>query len=149
MIDSYLKNRKIEIVVLITLLVIAFIMFGHRHREKVQLYLKGSLYETEKVVFDWWSVSHLVYFAILGYIIPEYHFTFMMIGILWEVFEDWASADATTKLADCKNPLGADGKRRFWCNGFQDDYWYGKWDDVFSNIVGYIIGSGLRTTFPI
>jgi len=32
------------------------------------------------------------------------------------------------------------------CNGFQDSYWYGKLDDIFINLLGYVTGQAIRTT---
>ena len=65
-----------------------------------------------------------------------------MFGVCFEIFEDSLASDENTQLVKCPTK-GAN----IMCNGVQDGFWYGKADDLFSNIVGYIIGNAVRTTF--
>jgi hypothetical protein len=80
-----------------------------------------------------------------GIIEPNHHFTFAVGGATFEFIEDFMAGNKNTKLVNCsKNP------KSFMCNGIQDGYWYGKFDDILINILGYTLGSALRTNvFPL
>ena len=124
-----------------------FIILGHKFREEIQLKLKQPLIQLPATTLDGWSVTHFLLFMLFGLIEPGYHMTFLFIGIAFEVFEDMLSADSTTQLFDC---MDKDIKNHFFygtlfCNGLNDDYWYGKWDDIFVNLIGYTLGSSLKT----
>ena len=127
---------------------ILFIIIGHEFRDKIQEKLKHPLYKLKEVVFDWWSVTHFMLFAFFGFIKPNYPFSFFAAGILFEVFEDGMASDESTQLVNCpkeKNSLIG----KIMCNGVQDSYWYGKLDDIFMNLTGYVFGQAIRTTwFP-
>ena len=82
---------------------------------------------------DGWSVTHFMFYAILGYYFPNYWREVLIAGIAWEVFE------------------GAYGKYRpDWMGGFKDGninitdgepWWYARYSDIAVNCVGFIIGS--------
>ena len=125
---------------------ILFIMIGHEFRDQIQSLLKRPIYKLKEVVFDWWSVSHFLLFAFFGFVKPNYPFSFFAAGILFEVFEDGMASDESTQLVNCpekKNSFIG----RIMCNGQQDSYWYGKLDDIFMNLTGYVFGQAIRTTF--
>jgi hypothetical protein len=142
---KWIDNNAVLISVLLCVASVIFICVGHVYREQVQTALKCEFVTLPSTTFDWWSLSHLVLFALLGFLIPNYHFTFFLLGAGFEVLEDALSSDATTQLVNCTMP---DAK----CNNLMcrfsinDDYWYAKWDDVFINLVGYTIGSSVRST---
>jgi hypothetical protein len=114
----------------------------------VQKRLKQELVRLPPVILDWWSVSHFLLFAMFGVLEPGHHIRFFLIGGAFEVFEDILSADGTTQLVDCTDPLNKNDAiiGNVFCNGLQTDYWYGKWDDVFVNQLGYMVGSALATS---
>ena len=142
---EFIDQYKYIICVILSVLAFLFIVYGHNYREQVQLYLKNEFFKLPKSSIDYWSLSHLLLFGLFGFIIPNQHFSFLTIGVAWELFEDYLCNDRDTQLVDCK--IKENKQESFWCNGLNDDYWYANYSDIFSNIVGYVIGSSIRTTF--
>lgn len=150
-IGRFIDNHRIAICILLTMIALAFILYGHKYREQVQLALKKEFVKLPAVTVDWWSISHMALYAIFGLLVPDYHFTFFLLGCGFEVIEDCLSSDETTQLVDCVEAKKG-GQESLLSNvmcgvSINDDYWYAKWDDVFMNLLGYTIGSGFRTTF--
>ncbi len=132
----------------IFLISLIFIMVGHVFREQVQNALKQKLFHVKAFDIDWWSVTHLLLYMLIGFIKPGFTLTFFVIGILFEVFEDMCASDSATQLLDCVNPAKKNSIcGKIMCNGFDDSYWYGKFDDIFANLLGYVIGNSIRTTY--
>jgi len=131
-----------------TIVALLFIIVGHIFRDSIQSVLKQPLCKVESFNLDWWSVTHFMLFAFFGFVMPGYPLSFFSLGVLFEVFEDGMSSDETTQLVDC---TGKKDKfiHTIMCNGFPDSYWYGKADDVVVNLLGYIVGQAIRTTFNI
>lgn len=141
---KFINENAVGVCVVLCIVALLFIMMGHIYREQVQLALKHEFVKLPGTTFDWWSVSHALLFAIFGFIIPDHHLSFFTIGAGFEFFEDMLSSDKTTQLADC---MSADRDSKFMCQfSINDDYWYAKWDDVFVNLLGYTVGSALRTS---
>jgi len=138
-----LENYPNSIIIAVTILSIIFIMIGHVYREAIQAQLKNTIITVPKFDIDGWSITHFVLFMLFGFVQPGYPLTFMAVGVGWELFEDYLSADENTKLVSCSTDKGM--LRNFMCNGIQDGYWYGKWDDILCNTLGYVIGSSIRT----
>jgi hypothetical protein len=123
-----------------------WVTIGHIYREQVQTVLKHPLMDVPSCVLDGWSIIHFATFFAFGFIEPNKHLLFTTLSVVFETFEDGMSSDANTQLIDCKkNKNSLLGKIH--CNGYENSYWYGKWDDVFVNILGYIIGSSIRTSY--
>jgi len=83
---------------------------------------------------------------IFGFLKPGYSLTFFTMGVIFEVFEYGLSSDKNTQLVNCidnkKNILS-----KILCRGIEDSYWYAKIDDIAVNLIGYIVGQAIRTTF--
>jgi hypothetical protein len=140
---EYINQNAIAICIILSILCIVFIVIGHEYRESVQLLLKRDFIKLPATTIDWWSISHLIVYGIFGFLLPNYHATFLLLGTGFEIFEDALCSDENTQLVDCKN-----NKSHLMCLfSRNNDYWYGKWDDVFINLLGYTVGSSLRTTF--
>lgn len=140
------KITYMGVIIVFTLFILSmiFIMFGHIYRDDVQLVLKNELIKFPESSIDWWSVSHFMLYAIIGYIIPGHPLTFFTIGLSFELFEDYLSSNQNTQLCDCndqaKNQLGAGS---FWCQGYEDGYWYMNPTDPMINLLGYVVGSSI------
>lgn len=148
---NFIDTYWYAIIIVFIILSLIFICIGHIYREQVQLVLKKTFVELPPDTIDWWSISHFALFAIFGFVKPGYPLTATAIGAGFEVVEDFLSSDKTTQLCDCSEPFyaGPDGtpRKKFWCNGLQDDYWYAKHSDIFWNMLGYVTGQAVRTTF--
>lgn len=136
-------DHPYALVIVVLVVCVIFIEFGHFWHDEVQAVLKGKLFTVPQFDVDWWSLSHFLLFAVIGYIIPNHITEFALIGAGWEVFEDCMANDENKKLVSC------DGAKSILCHGFKDSYWYGKWDDIIMNTAGYIVGHELRTRILI
>ena len=80
-------------------------------------------------------------------VFTRYPLAFFTAGVFFEIFEDGMASDETTQLVNCtykkerNSVIGG-----IMCNGVQDGYWYGKVDDIFMNLLGYVVGQAIRTT---
>ena len=136
-----LDKYRISIIIGLCILSLVFIMFGHKYRDQVQLVLKQELVKFPNASLDWWSISHFMLFGIFGFLVPEYPLTFFSLGVGFELVEDYLSSNKTTMLCDCVKSNG----EGFWCNGYQDGYWYMNPTDPWVNLTCYIVGSAIRT----
>jgi hypothetical protein len=140
---TFANEYAVGICVVLCIVCLVFICYGHRHREEVQLVLKNTFFTMPESPIDWWSVSHMILYAIFGFLIPEKPLTFFCIGAAFEVVKDALSSKNTTQLADCTNPRNDDNLMCKFSIG--DDYWYMNSSDMYVNLLGYILGSATRT----
>ena len=141
----FINKHRIGICIALTLVALLFIIVGHSYRDEIQTKLKKDFIKLPATTVDWWSVSHIILYAIFGFLIPDRHSTFLLIGVIFEIVEDMLSSDKTTQLINC---LDANNKNNIMCKfSINNDYWYGKWDDIFMNLLGYTFGSSMRNTF--
>ncbi len=139
----------IQFCIFLTLFALSFIVLGHFFPGQIQSMLKRPILVVPSAVIDWWSVTHIVFFGFMGFFFPDYLFELFLLGILWEVIEDGLSPRENKGLVTCnKNYKNAwmNTFKTMWCDNIarEKDYWYGKWDDVFSNTLGLLIGHFLR-----
>lgn len=132
--------KRVASIVALFVIAIIFIIIGHWYHEDVQVALKQPLVTVAGKTFDWWSLSHLLLYFIIGYITVDKHVMFIGIGVLWELLEDYLSSSRTTQLVDCNTA----SPEHVWCQGWQDDYWYLEQSDVIMNALGYFLGSALH-----
>jgi len=131
-----MDNKKIFIdykVYIPTIIALSFIVYGHYFPNTIQ---KPMIDKKLTVDFDLWSATHFLLFFYFGTLYPKKLLFFASIGIIWELTEDYLASDESKRLVDCKLNKGT-----IWCKGYQDGYWYAKWDDVFVNIFGFLCGS--------
>jgi hypothetical protein len=142
----------VRFVFFVSLAALLFIILGHYYPGKIQSVLKKPLLKVPSCVIDWWSVTHIGFFAILGFFFPDHLFELFLVGIFWEVVEDGLSPRDSKGLVNCESTYKNEWVNTFktmWCDNIarEKDYWYGKWDDVFSNMLGLIIGHFIRLNF--
>ena len=97
-------------------------------------------------VCDLWSVSHFVFFLVIGYLFPnEIKFAFTL-GVIWEVFEFLVGTKANVPflsifygLSECKSSPHLTGKKQQWI--------YHEWTDIGMNLAGLLIGKRLSTKY--
>lgn len=143
---AFLDQYRYAICVVLVIVALIFICFGHIYREQVQLALKREFFRFPECSIDYWSLSHFLLFGIFGFLIPGYPLSFFVMGTGFEIVEDCLSSDKTTQLVDCTNK--ANKADNLLCRfSINDDYWYCNMTDPFVNLVGYITGSAIRTVF--
>jgi hypothetical protein len=111
---------------------------------------KKPILKVPSAELDWWSVTHIVFFAILAFLFPDHLFELFVLGILWEIIEDGLAPRTNKGVIKCDKEYKNSWLNTFkvmWCDNIarEKDYWYGKWDDVFSNTLGLLIGHFIRS----
>lgn len=89
---------------------------------------------------DGWSVTHFVFFGLLGILYPGQHLQFFLVGFGWEVVETLLGQHKFGMTGHRLQLIGeqdADGN----LTGNADAYWYGKESDVVVDCFGYALGS--------
>lgn len=79
------------------------------------------------VKLDWWSVTHFMFYIILGFAFPHLWKLLLLCSISWELLEYFTG---------CVEKLVKDDKDII--------YWHGKWSDLFVNTSGFIVGLFIR-----
>ncbi len=110
---------------------------GVRDPLAVPLYSHPILQEV-----DGWSVSHLLFFALLGYLYPGHHLQFLIVGGLWEVVES-ALGQNRLEVSGKRVQLIGDQAEDGSPTGKKDAYWYGKESDIVMDALGYALGDRL------
>ena len=133
----------------ITLFALSFIVAGHYFPGQIQSVLKQPILTVPSAVIDWWSMTHIGFFAIMGFFFPDHLFELFVLGIFWEIVEDGLSPRENKGLVSCNTEYKNSWMNTFkimWCDNIarEKDYWYGKWDDVFSNTLGLLMGHFIR-----
>lgn len=141
---KWLDDNWMLIIIVLIIVALVFICIGHIYRDAIQLAMKKDFLKLPATTVDWWSISHMVLFGLFGFIKPGYPLAALLAGAGFEVLEDYLSSDNTTQIVDCSITHDEDGVRKFFCNGINTDYWYAKWDDVFWDILGYVVGQSIR-----
>ena len=139
----YILNYPLAIIIVVLICCLAFIVLAHYYPNQLRSVLKNKLIDVPPTTIDFWSLSHFMLFILIGFLMPDQLWGWALFGTGWELIEDYLADDNSTQLVDCE--VTPNGKRKLWCNGVKlDGYWYGKWDDVIVNILGYTVGSTLR-----
>lgn len=78
---------------------------------------------------DWWSVTHFIFYIILGFMFPHLWYILIILGISWELIEFGVSKIEKTY--------------------FTSNYWRGRWSDLVVNTFGFIVGLSLRYIYTM
>jgi hypothetical protein len=95
---------------------------------------------------DGWSVSHLLFFGLLGFLYPGRHLQFLTMGVLWEIIETGLGQnklEVSGKRLQLLGEQDEDGNM----TGEEDAFWYGKESDIIVDIAGYCVGSALAERY--
>ena len=85
---------------------------------------------------DGWSLSHIIYFLIMGYWFPNYFYFITGAGIIWEVFETYYGIYRPSFLKGFGHCASNMSRQKVW--------WYGKITDIICNIAGFYMGVYLK-----
>ena len=135
-------------VALYIVIILVIILYGYfLRRTKTQDFLARRIYHHPVCQeIDGWSITHFLFFGLLGVLYPGHYLQFFVVGVLWEVIE--------TGLG--QNRIEFSGKR-LQLVGEQDDegnstgdesaYWYGKESDIIMDVAGYVLGSAFAEKY--
>ena len=85
---------------------------------------------------DGWSLSHLFFFGLIGYLFPNTLLLTMFLGALWELFETIVGIYKPELIDGFGFCQLTESKYKVW--------WYGKWSDIVVNFIGFMLGSIIR-----
>jgi hypothetical protein len=141
-------GRAVPCVVFYIVAVLAIVLYGHLLRiTKSRDPLAARLFHHPVLQdVDGWSVSHLLFFGLLGVMFPDRHLQFLLVGIGWEVVETALGQnrfEVSGRRVQLIGEQAADGR----ATGAADAYWYGKESDIVMDAIGYAVGSALGARF--
>lgn len=84
---------------------------------------------------DGWSFLHLLIGIGGGFLFPNYLYTLIAIGIVWELFETYYGIYQPSFLEGWGHCISGDKKLEE-----NTIWWYGKFTDILANIVGLLMG---------
>ena len=133
---------RVPCVALYIVVVIVIILYGYFLRKtKTQDILAKRIYHHPICQeIDGWSISHLVFFGLLGVLYPGQHLQFLVVGIVWEVIES-ALGQNNIEVSGKRLQLIGEQDEEGNSTDKPDAYWYGKESDIVMDVVGYAIGS--------
>ncbi len=128
--------------------IVCIIVYGHylRHTGKKDVLAKQIYDHPVCQEIDGWSLSHLFFFALLGWFYPDKHLQFLAVGVGWEVIETLLG-QYPLELSGKRLQLVGDQDEEGNSTGKKDAYWYGKESDIVADIAGYCLGSALATRY--
>lgn len=128
--------------------VIIIIIYGYiiRHA-KIQDHLAKRIFHHPICQdIDGWSISHFLFFGLLGAFFPDQHLQFLLIGIGWEVIET-TIGQTNIQLSGQRLQLVGDQDSDGNSTGDDMAFWYGKESDIVVDIFGYCVGSAWASKY--
>ncbi|MFA6165798.1 MAG: hypothetical protein WC700_04220 [Gemmatimonadaceae bacterium] len=95
---------------------------------------------------DGWSISHFIFFGVLGLMYPGHHLQFFLVGFGWEVIETMLGQNQL-EMSGKRVQLIGDQDEEGNTTGKNDAYWYGKESDVLCDALGYALGSAFAEKY--
>jgi len=80
--------------------------------------------------FNGWTLTHFIFFYYLGYYYPDCTVEASVLGLLWEIIEH-----VVGEYLPIINP-----KLAFSIDPFWTSWYYGCWEDLVMNTLGFYIG---------
>ena len=121
-------------IVISSLCVFLILMYGnYRCSNKATYFHDPLLTKLGLLDLDGWSLTHVLFYVLLGYLFPKHFVYLMLVGILWEIVEEFVlnhlkSVDYHSK---CAKILPRDQEAR---------WWFGRVSDIPMNAIGFAIG---------
>lgn len=122
------------------LLIIVYSNYRCKHpdfQDPIQKHPFGKMNGIIGEMSDGWSISHFLFFALLGYKYPSQFRVATLMGLLWEGFE-WCTSNTQIKILSKMRGLSL-------CHSDSGEHWwYSKYTDIIMNISGFLIGKAIR-----
>ena len=133
--DTYYSNDTYYFITIIIVCVATIFIYGkyrcdHKdYKDPLQFHIYGDL--------DGWSLTHFTFYFLLGYFFPNYVYYSFILGVLWELFEDY-SGKYEPKILDGWGFCSVHTDRQ------DGKWWYGKTTDILMNTLGLYVGYHIR-----
>jgi len=144
--NTIIGGKKIPCVAFYIVCVLIIIIYGYvlRKTKSKDILAKQIFDHPICQEIDGWSISHFLFFGLLGVCFPNKHLQFLLVGIGWEVIETILGQNKL-QISNKRIQLIGDQDEHGNSTGKTDAYWYGKESDIIMDILGYSIGSALST----
>lgn len=131
----FMKKRVCEYDILFVTILFIFGLGFYYHSNKIDDPLNKQIFNCQDC--DSWMLLHFLLYFVLGLMFPKRHMLFLIIGILWEVYEQYNGKYNITFMGLSSN------------RGTKNDdmWWYGRSIDVAANCAGYILGDYLISKY--
>ena len=122
-------------IVISSLCVFLILAYGNYRCSNKDTYFKDPLLTKLGVLdLDGWSLTHVLFYVLLGYLFPEHFVYLMLAGILWEIVEEFvlnhlSSLDYHSKCSKILPPRDQENR-----------WWFGRVSDIPMNALGFVIG---------
>ena len=133
-------------VILLILCISSILAYGHYRCKKINtknkkfFILEGNpIFKLGNFVFDKWSISHICFFAILGFFYPNSFYISMILGVIWEIVEFALSYYEPKWFFDNWRFGGCPNDE----NSSINEWWFFRWNDILMNCIGFFIGMKL------
>lgn len=128
--------------------VILIILYGYflRKTKTRDILAKRIFHHPICQEIDGWSVTHLVFFGLLGLLYPGHYLQFLAVGVAWEVIETGLGQN-NIEVSGKRLQLIGEQDEEGNSTGKKDAYWYGKESDVIMDVLGYMLGSFLAERY--
>ena len=125
--------------------IIAIVVYGWclRHTGRKDVLAKKYFEHPLCGEIDGWSITHVLFFFVLGVLYPGRPLQFFTAGVLWEIVETCLGQNHITTLSGTRVQLIGDQDQEGRATGKKDAYWYGKAGDIIVDQLGYLVGSAL------
>ncbi len=142
MLTRVVYGYRVNIVVLLLTCIIMIFIYGYYLRSTKTSDILGHKFYDSKLIsgIDGWSITHFLFFFLIGILYPNHHLAALSAGTAWEYTEQYLGTNKV-KISGTRiklvGDIDSDG------NYNDDSYWYAKTSDIIVNIFGYSIGSYL------
>lgn len=128
--------------------VIVIVVYGHYIRQtNSKDHLARRIYHHPICQeIDGWSISHLLFFGLLGVLFPGHHLQFFLVGVGWEVVETCLGQNEL-KVNGKRLQLIGDQDAEGNPTGKEEAFWYGKESDIIMDVLGYCVGSAWASKY--
>jgi len=125
----YITKELVAWFVIVTI----FLLIVGQLPEKIYDGLATPHFKLGKWGIDWWYISHFWFYMIVGATCPGNFWLYMTIGGLFEVME--------TGMGIVGLHMQSERAKK----QHEKHYWFGRWEDVVVNALGYIVGEWSST----
>ena len=128
-------NKNVIYCLLIIICPLLIGIYGYYRCKNIEThkdYLSFELFNNSQSNYglDGWSISHLLFYMLLGYLFPNKIILTLSLGIIWELFETYIGIYKPIIFKD----FG------FCSTDNSKVWWYGKISDIIVNFIGFMIG---------